>query len=119
MSRHYYAMYWPMGVNTYMDDAPYGTVVPFDSMKACDEWIAADRFDNDWHRSKLDYRLVRGKMRAMLSEFRAVDSHGFDGWRVDGVFYTSLGDAYAALFDADVQLRRELFGDVDPRDVAA
>lgn len=61
MSRHYYAVYWPYGVNiSNFDHEPIGTVVPFDTAKA--------------------------------------------------------RDAYKAMFDADAQLRYELFGDVDSRE---
>lgn len=55
-------------------------------------------------------------MLGALREFRSLDSKGYEGWRVDGVFYESLGDAYKAMFDADAQLRYDLFGDVDSRD---
>ena len=61
-------------------------------------------------------RLTRKMMLGALREFRSLDSKGYAGWRVDGVFYESLGDAYKAMFDADVQLRYELFGDVDSRE---
>ena len=63
-----------------------------------------------------DYRLTRKMMLEALREFRSLDSKGYAGWRVDGVFYESLGDAYKAMFDADAQLRYELFGDVDSRE---
>ena len=55
-------------------------------------------------------------MLGALREFRSLDSKGDEGWRVDGVFYESLGDAYKAMFDADAQLRYEMFGDVDSRE---
>ena len=35
MSRHFYAVYWPYGVNTFnFDHEPIGTVIPFDTAKA-------------------------------------------------------------------------------------
>lgn len=108
MSRHYYAVYWPYGVKTFnFDHEPIGTVVPFDTAKARDAYVAADRFDGNFHRSVPDYRLTRKMMLGALREFRSLDSKGYEGWRVDGVFYESLGDA---------QLRYELFGDVDSRE---
>lgn len=56
MSRHYYAVYWPYGVNTFnFDHEPIGTVVPFDTAKARDAYVAADRFDGNFHRSVPDY----------------------------------------------------------------
>lgn len=117
MSRHYYAVYWPYGVNTFnFDHEPIGTVIPFDTTKARDAYVAADRFDGNFHRSVPDYRLTRKMMLGALREFRSLDSKGYEGWRVDGVFYESLGDAYKAMFDADAQLRYELFGDVDSRE---
>ena len=116
MSRHFYAVIWSYGVNTYnFDHEPLGTVVPFDSAKARDAWVAADHFDGNWHRNVPDYQLTRKMMLGALKEFRSLDSKGHGGWRVDGVFYESLGDAYKAMFDADAQLRYELFGDVDSR----
>lgn len=36
-------------------------------------------------------------MRAELADF----FDGYDGWRVDGVFYSSIGDAFAAFFKAE------------------
>ena len=34
MSRHFYAVYWPYGVNTFnFDHEPIGTVIPFDTVK--------------------------------------------------------------------------------------
>ena len=117
MSRHFYAVYWPYGVNTFdFDHEPIGAVVPFDTAKARDAYVAADRFDGNFHRSVPDYRLTRKMMLEALREFRSLDSKGYAGWRVDGVFYESLGDAYKAMFDADAQLRYELFGDVDSRE---
>lgn len=117
MSRHFYAVYWPYGVNTFnFDHEPIGTVVPFDTTKARDAYVSADRFDGNFHKSVPDYRLTRKMMLGALREFRSLDSKGYDGWRVDGVFYESLGDAYKAMFDADVQLHYELFGDVDSRE---
>lgn len=60
MSRHFYAVYWPYGVNTFnFDHEPIGTVVPFDTTKARDAYVAADRFDGNFHRSVPDYRLMR------------------------------------------------------------
>lgn len=110
MSRHFYAVYWPYGVNTFNSDhEPIGTVVPFDTAKARDAYVAADRFDGNFHRSVPGYRLMRKMMIGALREFRSF----YDGWCVDGVFYESLGDAYNAMFDADAQLRYELFGDID------
>lgn len=48
MSRHFYAVYWPYGVNTFnFDHEPIGTVVPFDTTKARDAYVAADRFDGN------------------------------------------------------------------------
>lgn len=98
MSRHYYAVYWPYGVNIFnFDHEPIGTVVPFDTAKARDAYVAADRFDGNFHRSVPDYRLIRKMMLGALREFRSLDSKGYEGWRVDGVFYESLGDAYKAI----------------------
>lgn len=49
MSRHYYAVYWPYGVNiSNFDHEPIGTVVPFDTAKARDAYVAADRFDGNF-----------------------------------------------------------------------
>lgn len=108
MSRHFYAVYWPYGVNTFnFDHEPIGTVILFDTAKARDAYVAADRFDGNFHRSVPDYRLTRKMMLGALREFRSLDSKGYEGWRVDGVFHESLGDA---------QLRYELFGDVDSRE---
>lgn len=104
MSSHYYAVYWPYGVNTFnFDHEPIGTVVPFDTTKARDAYVAADRFDGNFHRSAPDYRLTRKMMLEALREFRSLDSKGYEGWR-------------KAMFDADAQLRYELFGDVDSRE---
>lgn len=75
MSRHYYAVYWPYGVNTFnFDHEPIGTVVPFDTAKARDAYVAADRFDGNFHRSMPDYRLTRKMMLEALREFRSLDS---------------------------------------------
>lgn len=55
MSRHYYAVYWPYGVNTFnFDHEPIGTVVPFDTAKARDAYVTADRFDGNFHKSVPD-----------------------------------------------------------------
>lgn len=81
MSRHYYAVYWPYGVNTFnFDHEPIGTVVPFDTTKARDAYVAADRFDGNFHRSVPDYRLLRKMMLGALREFRSLDSKGYEGW---------------------------------------
>lgn len=45
-------------------------------------------------------------MRAELAELRGYDSKGHDGWRVDGVFYASIGDAFAAFFKAEAAAHR-------------
>lgn len=75
MSRHFYAVYWPYGVNTFdFDHEPIGTVVPFDTAKARDAYVAADRFDGNFHRSVPDYRLTRKMMLEALREFRSLDS---------------------------------------------
>lgn len=98
MSRHFYAVYWPYGVNTFnFDHEPIGTVVPFDTTKARDAYVAADRFDGNFHRSVPDYRLTRKMMLEALREFRSIDSA-------------------QPMFDADAQLRYDLFGDVDSRE---
>lgn len=79
MSRHYYAVYWPYGVNTFnFDHEPIGTVVPFDTTKARDAYVAADRFDGNFHRSAPDYRLTRKMMLEALREFRSLDSKGYE-----------------------------------------
>lgn len=83
MSRHFYAVYWPYGVNiSNFDHEPIGTVVPFDTAKARDAYVAADRFDGNFHRSVPDYRLIRKMMLGALREFRSLDSKGYEGWRV-------------------------------------
>lgn len=63
--------------------------------------FAADHFDNNWHRSAVSRREALPLMRAELAELRGYDSKGHDGWRVDGVFYASIGDAFAAFFKAE------------------
>lgn len=87
MSRHFYAVYWPYGVNTFnFDHEPIGTVVPFDTAKARNAYVAADRFDGNFHRSVPDYRLTRKMMLEALREFRSLDSKGYGrlacGWRL-------------------------------------
>lgn len=106
MSRHFYAIDWGYGVGTYQESTnlPAGVLVPFDSAKARDAWVAADRFDNDWHRSVPEQAVARRMMRFELREFRSIDSMSRPGWRIGNDFYTSLGDAYTAFFRCDNNL---------------
>lgn len=92
-------------------------VITAQQVKAALEATGYSSIDsNIFHKSVPDYRLMRKMMLGALREFRSLDSKGYEGWRVDGVFYESLGDAYKAMFDADAQLRYDLFGDVDSRE---
>lgn len=111
MSRHFYAVHWPYGVNTFDAEGwPLGTLVPFDSVQARDEYVAADRFDGNFHRNVPDYRTARRMMLDSLRDFRTVRADGVEGWRVEGVFHTAVGDAYAARLKADPYEWRQLFG---------
>ena len=47
-------------------------------------------------------------MRAELAELRGYDSKGYAGWWIDGVFYESIGDAFAAFFKAEAAARRRV-----------
>ena len=60
---HYYAVYNPYGNRT----LPYGNVYVFDSRRERDEWVAADRFDGDWHREDIGSRKARRLMVDYLS----------------------------------------------------
>lgn len=52
MSIHFYAGYWQFGVGvTNFEGEPYCSLLSFDSRKERDAWVAADHFDNNWHRS--------------------------------------------------------------------
>ena len=102
MSIHFYAGYWQFGIGvTNFEGEPYCNLLSFDSRKERDAWVAADHFDNNWHRSAVSRREALPLMRAELAELRGYDSKGYDGWRVDGVFYASIGDAFAAFFKAE------------------
>lgn len=107
MSIHFYAGYWQFGVGvTNFEGEPYCSLLSFDSRKERDAWVAADHFDNNWHRSAVSRREALPLMRAELAELRGYDSKGHDGWRVDGVFYASIGDAFAAFFNAEAAAHR-------------
>lgn len=55
MSVHFYAGYWQFGVGfTNFEGEPYCSLLSFDSREERDAWVAADHFDNNWH------RIVRG-----------------------------------------------------------
>ena len=82
-----------------------GTLVPFDSVQARDEYVAADRFDGNFHRSVPNYRTARRMMLDSLRDFRTVRTDG-----VEGVFHTAVGDACAARLKADPYEWRQLFG---------
>lgn len=85
MSIHFYAGYWQFGVGvTNFEGEPYCSLLSFDSRKERDAWVAADHFDNNWHRSAVSRREALPLMRAELAELRGYDSKGHDGWRVDG-----------------------------------
>lgn len=44
MSRHFYAVYWPYGVNTFnFDHEPIGTVVPFDTTAVRYQYVSRRR----------------------------------------------------------------------------
>ena len=87
MGIHFYAGYWQFGVGvTNFEGEPYCSLLSFDSREERDAWVAADRFDNNWHRSAVSRREALPLMRAELSDLRGYDSKGYDGWRVDGVF---------------------------------
>ena len=52
MSIHFYAGYWQFGIGvTNFEGEPYCSLLSFDSRKERDAWVAADHFDNNWHRS--------------------------------------------------------------------
>ena len=101
MSIHFYAGFWPFGVGvTNSEGEPYCDLLSFDSRKERDAWVAADHFDNNWHRSAVSRREALPLMRAELADlFDGYD----DGWRVDGVFYASIGDAFAAFVKAEAE----------------
>ena len=80
----------------------YCSLLSFDSRKERDAWVAADHFDNNWHRSAVSRREALPLMRAELADL----FDGYDGWRVDGVFYSSIGDAFAAFFKAEAAAHR-------------
>lgn len=93
MSIHFYAGYWQFGIGvTNFEGEPYCSLLSFDSRKERDAWVAADHFDNNWHRSAVSRREALPLMRAELAEL-------FDGYA--GVFYSSIGDAFAAFFKAE------------------
>lgn len=57
MSIHFYAGYWQFGVGvTNFEGEPYCSLLSFDSRKERDAWVAADHFDNNWHRSAVSRR---------------------------------------------------------------
>ncbi|NMM93888.1 hypothetical protein [Bifidobacterium oedipodis] len=99
MARCWYAAYWPQGVGMYYADdgtTPVCSVRVFDSMAARDAWVAADRFDQDWHRSVVSRAFAVPVMRGMLRDYR--DS--FDGgWNVGREYYApgAVVAAYRAL----------------------
>lgn len=102
MSVHFYAGYWRFGIGvTNFEGEPYCSLLSFDSRKERDAWVAADHFDNNWHRSAVSRREALPLMCAELAELRGYDSKGCEGWWVDGVFYASIGDAFAAFFRAE------------------
>lgn len=81
MSIHFYAGYWQFGVGvTNFEGEPYCSLLSFDSRKERDAWVAADHFDNNWHRSAVSRREALPLMRAELAELRGYDSKGHDGW---------------------------------------
>lgn len=103
MSIHFYAGYWRFGIGvTNFEGEPYCSLLSFDSRKERDAWVAADHFDNNWHRSAVSRREALPLMRAELADL----FDGYDGWRVDGVFYSSIGDAFAAFFKAEAAAHR-------------
>lgn len=87
---------------TNFEGEPYCSLLSFDSRKERDAWVAADHFDNNWHRSAMSRREALPLMRAELADL----FDGYDGWRVDGVFYASIGDAFAAFFKAEAAALR-------------
>ena len=107
MSVHFYAGYWQFGVGVpNFEGEPYCSLLSFDSREERDAWVAADHFDNNRHRSAVSRREALPLMRAELAELRGHDSKGHAGWWVDGVFYASIGDAFAAFFKAEAAARR-------------
>lgn len=107
MSVHFYAGYWQFGVGVGdFDGNPICSLLVFDSRKERDAWVDADHFDNNWHRSALTRGEALPFMRGELDVFRAYNSRGFEGWRVNGLFYTSIGDAFKAFYDGEVAAHR-------------
>ena len=79
MSIHFYAGYWQFGIGvTNFEGEPYCSLLSFDSRKERDAWVAADHFDNNWHRSAVSRREALPLMRAELADL----FDGYDGWRV-------------------------------------
>ena len=75
MGIHFYAGYWQFGVGvTNFEGEPYCSLLSFDSREERDAWVAADRFDNNWHRSAVSRREALPLMRAELAELRGSDS---------------------------------------------
>lgn len=60
---HHYAVYNPYGNHT----LPYGDVYVFATRRERDEWVAADRFDGDWHREDIGSRKALRLMVDYLS----------------------------------------------------
>lgn len=88
MSRHYYAVYWPYGVNTFnFDHEPIGTVVPFDTTKARDAYVAADRFDGNFHRSVPDRDIMAaaGWNSPQMLDYYDMSRRGLNGKAGDGL----------------------------------
>lgn len=77
MSIHFYAGYWQFGVGvTNFEGEPYCSLLSFDSRKERDAWVAADHFDNNWHRSAVSRREALPLMRAELAIFSTVMTAG-------------------------------------------
>lgn len=88
MSRHFYAVYWPYGVNTFnFDHEPIGTVVPFDTTKARDAYVSADRFDGNFHKSVPDRDIMAagGWNSPQMLDYYDMARRGLDGRAGDGL----------------------------------
>lgn len=71
---HYYAVYNPYGNHT----LPYGDVYVFGTRRERDEWVAADRFDGDWHREEIGSSEALRIMADGLAPWMDIEGMGTD-----------------------------------------
>lgn len=65
---YYYAFLWTYGVGTWRQNSDGTESMPgrlyvFASKSERDDWVAADKFDNNWYRSSIPARLCSPRVR--------------------------------------------------------